>query len=101
MNSRVLGISGSLLLVAVVIACGSEDNKRSGFGLGTDAGVEGGPPPFGGGSSGHVSDCAYNNQNPDDDEDHDGDGLSIKQGDCNDCNPGIRKGAHDIAGNGT
>lgn len=32
--------------------------------------------------------------------DHDGDGLSWKDGDCNDCDPGVRPGKIDVAGNG-
>jgi hypothetical protein len=100
MNARILGFSGSLLLAAaILIACGS-DSKRSGFGLSGDGGPDGQGPGFGGNPTGAVSECGFNNQNPEDTEDHDGDGVSIKDGDCNDCNAAINPGAHDIAGNG-
>lgn len=32
--------------------------------------------------------------------DHDGDGYSIAQGDCNDCDPNVNPGAYDVPGNG-
>ncbi len=100
MNARVLGVTGSLLLgAAILIACGA-DRPRSGFGPGNENNPDGQAPGFGGDPIGAVSDCHWNNANKDDPEDHDGDGVSPKDGDCNDCNPDINPGAHDIAGNG-
>ncbi|MEB2310367.1 MAG: putative metal-binding motif-containing protein [Polyangiaceae bacterium] len=32
--------------------------------------------------------------------DHDGDGYTVEQGDCNDCDPNANPGAYDVAGNG-
>jgi hypothetical protein len=34
------------------------------------------------------------------DEDHDGDGWSLRDGDCNDCDPNTNPGAWDVPGNG-
>lgn len=101
MNVRLLGIGASLALAATV-AC-STATRRSGFDTDTDpveadndgttGGFGGAPPPT------NPSDCTINNIPSDPDTDYDGDGYPLKY-DCNECNPSINKGAHDIPGNG-
>lgn len=99
MNVRVLGITASLLVAAVAIACGGE-GRRSGFGSETDPNMpDGGAMGFGGTSGdGSASSCGINN-NGDPEKDYDGDGFSLKD-DCNECDPITNKGAHDMPGNG-
>jgi hypothetical protein len=93
MNLRSVGTSASLLLAALAIAC-SGGGRRSGF---EEQAVEPTEPAevgFGDGQDTGVQGCSF-----EDDIDHDGDGLSFKDGDCNDCHPGIHPGFYDIPGN--
>jgi hypothetical protein len=70
---------------------GSSGASSSSTGGSTSGGSSSGSSTSSSGSSG----CA--NQ---DATDHDGDGFSSKDGDCNDCDPGINPGAFDVPGNG-
>lgn len=94
MNARVVGTVSSLILAAAVVACTA--NSRSGFEEkndtnGTDPGAG-----FGGNDGGMQNGkCSF-----EDDTDHDGDGLSFKDGDCNDCAANIHPGLFDVSGNG-
>jgi hypothetical protein len=90
----VLGIS-ACLSVAVLAAC-SSSGPRSGFGTDVNA-TENGPGSLGGGGPAQVNDCHINNTSTDMDTDFDGDGYPLKD-DCNECNPSVNKGAHDIYG---
>ena len=101
MNVRSLGITASLLIAAFAIACGGS-SRRSGFGVEvdpTETADGGGGGGFGGDGPGEASECGINNTGGDPDKDYDGDGYALKD-DCNECNTGINKGAHDIPGNG-
>jgi len=102
MNVRSIGIASSLLVAIFAIACGGS-GRRSGFGVETDPNLaaDGGTNQggFGGGDPGKGSDCAINNIETDLDKDFDGDGYPLRD-DCNECNTGINKGAHDIPDNG-
>ncbi|MBX3197032.1 MAG: choice-of-anchor L domain-containing protein [Labilithrix sp.] len=100
MNVRSLGITTSLLIAAFAIACGGS-SRRSGFGVEVDPTetADGGGGGFGGEGPGEASECGINNTGGDPDKDYDGDGYALKD-DCNECNTGINKGAHDIPGNG-
>jgi hypothetical protein len=97
MNVRSAGISASLLLAALAVACSSE-SRRSGFeeqsASATDPDGEN-AADFGGGNTSAGEGCSF-----EDDIDHDGDGLSFKDGDCNDCHPGIHPGFFDVPGTG-
>ena len=62
---------------------------------GGNGGLIGNPPPNNtGGNGGSVSACMPQG------EDFDGDGFSIAQGDCNDCDGNANPGAFDVPGNG-
>lgn len=100
MNVRSLGIATSLLIAAFAIACGGS-SRRSGFGVEVDPNeaADGGGGGFGGEGPGNGSECGINNTGGDPDKDYDGDGYALKD-DCNECNTGINKGAHDIPDNG-
>lgn len=54
----------------------------------------------GGSSSGSTSGGPGGGCKNKDGVDHDGDGLSFLDGDCNDCDPGVRPGKIDVPGNG-
>lgn len=105
--------------IAIVAACSASSSDNS-FGSGTTAGAGGtGAPETGGqagtpatGGTGGTSVTPWDaspsndpdangqitNCNAGPDEDKDGDGYSINQGDCNDCDPNANPGAFDVVG---
>jgi len=99
MNVRSIGIAGSLLVAAFAIACGGA-GRRSGFEVDVDpTESEGSGSMFDNKDPGKGSGCSINDIETDLDKDYDGDGYPLRL-DCNECNPGINKGAYDIPGNG-
>ncbi len=100
MNVRSIGIASSLMIAALIVACG-DVGRRSGFGADKSANEagDGGTGGFINGDPGKAKECAINNVSNEMDTDFDGDGYPLKD-DCNECNTSINKGAHDIAGNG-
>lgn len=96
MNLRLGAVGVSLVFAATVIAC-SANTRRSGFETDQNAASvdpDAGPGGFGG-TPGPMQGCSLM-----DDVDHDGDGLSGKGGDCNDCDPKVHPGFFDFPGNG-
>lgn len=96
MNLRLGAVAVSLVLAASVIAC-SATTRRSGFETDQSSAQvdpDAGPGGFGGSPNG-MQGCSL-----EDDVDHDGDGLSFKAGDCNDCDPRVHPGFFDFPGNG-
>ncbi len=67
---------------------GTSQGGSTGNGNGGDIGFDGGPSGTGGGG---VSTCDATA-----DEDKDGDGFSITQGDCNDCDPNVSPNAVEV-----
>jgi hypothetical protein len=94
MNLRLGAVGVSLVLAATVIAC-SASTRGSGFQSDQNpTNPDAGPGGFGGAPS-PLQGCSLN-----DDVDHDGDGLSGKAGDCNDCDPRVHPAFFDFPGNG-
>ncbi len=102
MNRPVLGlVLGLVFALASNAGCAASGNDLSAVdgGAGSDAHDETTSidSPFTD-ASGCMQDGSVLSVGPD--EDHDGDGWSIGEGDCNDCDPNTNPGAQDVRGSG-
>ena len=88
-SSRIYLVGLSALYA--IIACSASSSSDYGWGS-SDSGPDGLYVP---------SDAPPNSQcKSEGDQDEDGDGYTVNQGDCNDCNPAVNPGAFDVPGNG-